>query len=600
MRANSYATDIALSPDGKPLTEYIAKPCTGGQCSTTNTTWPTAAGTGDRAAVNMFDGLSNISETWTYRNPNANPIVTRQATASGIRVDNFVDALAGGETVWTQDADQAAAWDAASRPVQSDGVTPTTPYITANSYDANHRPVHVVRQVSNASGTNATRDVHTTYDAEGHPTATDDNTFIKNPGFEDGATGGGWSGGGTIDATTSHSGTSSLKTIGATQTQSPQLLPGQTFRLQAWAKAAAGSTASVKVVYQWKSDNSYHQIGSMSTTATAWTQIAADVTIPTDGTGNIHVDLYTTANQTAWYDDVSLFTTYATRTFAANGLVTDQYALDGASPTGTIRAHLAFAATSVHPAIYPTTAIANDLDGTPGPNPDQDVTSTTTYDRWGRVLTATDPDGVATTTTYATNQTDIASTTDGTGATTSFTTDAVGNRLSTTQPMGEQTTTTYDFLDKPLLATAPDGTKTATVYNAYGEATSTIANQVNSVANDDGSGIDDVTSTAAYDAYGHVTTTTADTGHTSAIAATTQATYDLLGNVVSTTAHTGNRLRNAASRPRPAPPRGRSTPTGASGRTATRRMSTRGPTASRRSNPHRAPQSSTGRPTGSR
>ena len=551
MRATSYATDIALSPDGRPLTEYIAKPCTGGQCTTTTTTWPTAAGTGDRAAVNAFDGLSNISETTTFRTPNANPVVTRQATASGIRVDSFVDALAGGETVWTQDADQYAAWDAASRPTQSDGVTPTTPYITAYAYDANHRPVHVVREISNASGTNAIRDIHTTYDAEGHPTATDDNTFIKNPGFEDGAYGG-WNtytGTATLDSTTSHSGTRSVKGFNASTAtdhyQSVNLLPGQTFRLQAWAKAASGSTASIKVLYQWKSDSSYHQIGSISTTATAWTQIAADVTIPTDGTGNIHVDLYTGANQTAWYDDVSLFTTYATRTFAANGLVTDQYTLNGASPTGTTRAHLGFAATSVHPAIYPTTAIANDIDGTPGPNPDQDVTSTTTYDRWGRTLTATDPDGVGSTTTYAANMTDVASTTDGTGATTTFTTDAVGNPLTKTSPLNETTTTTYDFLNHPLLTTAPDGTKTLAVYNAYGQATSTIANDINGVANDDASGIDDVTSTAAYDAYGHVITTSADTGHSTAIAAKTEATYDLLGNVVSTTTHTGNRLRNA-------------------------------------------------------
>ena len=551
MRAASAAADVELSPDGRPMAEYAAKPCTGGQCSLTNTTWPAAGGSADLRVVNSFDGLAEINQTTTYRTPDANPVTTQQGSRAGIRVDNYVDALAGGERAWTQDADQYAAWSAASQPKQADGYTPTTPYLTSYAYDEHHRVAHVLTPVANANGTNPTRDVHTTRDADGHPVAIDDNTWVANPGFESGLNGGWSTYGGTavLDASTSHSGTQSVKVYDATTAtdhyQGIVLLPGQTFRLQAWAKAASGSTATIGIIYQWKSDGTYHPIGSLATTSTAWTQLAADVTIPSDGTGAIHVDLESAAGQTAWYDDISLFTTYATTTFAANGLVTDRYSPDGASATGLIRTSLAYAATSVHPPTFPTTSVADYVDGTPGPGADQDVTSTTDYDRWGRTVSATDPDGVATTMAYAANMTDVASTTDGAGNATTYAYDAVGNRLSTTLPLGETTSTTYDLYDHPLVTTAPDGTKTSIGYDSYGRATTTIENYRNGVANDDGSGTDDVTSTAAYDAYGNAVTAVADTGYAGAIGATIERTYDLLGNVVSATSHTGNRLRNA-------------------------------------------------------
>ena len=166
------------------------------------------------------------------------------------------------------------------------------------------------------------------------------------------------SGTATLDSSTSHGGTNSVKTFSTssvtTHYQAVLMAPGQTLRVQAWVKAAAGSTANLSVGAFRRSDGSYVAIGSLGSSATPWTQVAADVTIPTDTTGEIHVELSTPAGQTAWWDDVSLFTTYATTTYAANGLVTDRYGLNGASATGLTRTHVDYGATSAHPGITAT------------------------------------------------------------------------------------------------------------------------------------------------------------------------------------------------------------------------------------------------------
>jgi RHS repeat-associated protein len=82
------------------------------------------------------------------------------------------------------------------------------------------------------------------------------------------------------------------------------------------------------------------------------------------------------------------------------------------------------------------------------------VTSSATYDEYGRVLTATDPDGRTTTTAY----------TPATGA--------EPTSVQVTDPMGLATTTTYDPVrDLPLTVTAPDGGVTTTAYDALGRKT---------------------------------------------------------------------------------------------------------------------------------
>jgi RHS repeat-associated protein len=81
-------------------------------------------------------------------------------------------------------------------------------------------------------------------------------------------------------------------------------------------------------------------------------------------------------------------------------------------------------------------------------------TSTYTYDEYGRVLTATNPDRDTTTTAY----------TPATGA------EPTSEQV--TDPMGLVTTTTYDLArELPLTATAPGGEVTTTAYDALGRET---------------------------------------------------------------------------------------------------------------------------------
>ncbi|WP_051450260.1 RHS repeat domain-containing protein [Actinospica robiniae] len=82
------------------------------------------------------------------------------------------------------------------------------------------------------------------------------------------------------------------------------------------------------------------------------------------------------------------------------------------------------------------------------------VTSSATYDEYGRALSATDPDGHVTKTAY----------TPATGA--------EPTSVQVTDPMGLLTSTTYDpAYDLPLTATAPDGGQSTTSYDALGRKT---------------------------------------------------------------------------------------------------------------------------------
>lgn len=104
-------------------------------------------------------------------------------------------------------------------------------------------------------------------------------------------------------------------------------------------------------------------MGTLSTASTSWTALAGDFTIPTDGTGNIQVLLQAYANTSSWFDDLSLFTTWSTTTFATTGLPTEVSTISPTSLTGIVKRTISYAADPTHPAIYPTKLISNYADG---------------------------------------------------------------------------------------------------------------------------------------------------------------------------------------------------------------------------------------------
>jgi RHS repeat-associated protein len=551
-RAAGVASDVALTPDGGVLTRYRPKACTGTCQFGATGSYPAAGGPDDRLEASTFDGLSRVATTTTWRCTEADGddcagidgaqvLVSRRATNASAKVDNFIDPLAGTEVLWRQSPAQNLA---SLR--DSGGANPDL-YRTSFAYDAAHRVIETASPVANRVGVDPVRIVATTYDPEGHPTAVDDATWVRNPGFESG-TGGGWAywgGGVAADATTFMSGVQSLRlnhaTADSAQAQEVFLLPGQTFRLQLAMKAAAGSAPLAMVYHQRASDGALVGVGAVSTTSTAWTPIGGEFTVPLDGSGLVYVIVWAAAGQTAWFDDVTMFTTRSRTSYNPNGLPGDRHVPDPdpAGATAELRTRASYVASSVHPAVFPTTVTANHVDGVYSPSaPDTDVTTSTSFDRWGRPLVVTDPDGVTATTTYAANGTDVASVADGLGNTTTYGYDLVGNRLTTTTPLGRLTALTYDLRNAATSETAPDGTRTARTLDDYGHATATYANHVD--GNPSGSGgLDDVKASHTYDAFGRPTSTVADDGgFAGAIKAktiTNAADYDRLGKPVRTT-----------------------------------------------------------------
>ena len=105
------------------------------------------------------------------------------------------------------------------------------------------------------------------------------------------------------------------------------------------------------------------------------------------------------------------------------------------------------------------------------------VTTTSTYDSLGRVLTNTDEAGVTTTNTY--DRLGRLLTTTIAGHTTSHAYDRAGNETSVTDPAGTVTTTTFDRLDRPSAVIVNDvaspslpseDVTTTTFYDAAGNA----------------------------------------------------------------------------------------------------------------------------------
>lgn len=141
------------------------------------------------------------------------------------------------------------------------------------------------------------------------------------------------------------------------------------------------------------------------------------------------------------------------------------------------------------------------------------VTSFTSYDAVGNILTQTDYLGNVTTFAYD-NRNRRDSITDALGQTTSFTFDEDGNTLTTTRPDNSVVSATYDDLDRMLTSTDAMGDISSYAYNSSGTVASVT------------------------DALGRVTSFSYDdldrrTGMTYADGTTTATTYDVVGNVIS-------------------------------------------------------------------
>ncbi|MEK6719843.1 MAG: RHS repeat-associated core domain-containing protein [Chloroflexota bacterium] len=511
---NGFARHDDLSPNGSVLVEYAPVACTAAACAA-------APAPLDKLIDYTVDGIDNYASEVRYRTTGSGDSVTsRRGTYAAAKVDNFSDPLTAGLTAWTQTADQYAASVAAGN---------VNLYRTDYTYDELGRQTAAASPFTNPAGGTSTQTVRTAYDAEGHPTQVADPGFIANPGFE-GQTSG-WSGTGTWTQTAPYVGVGALMLSG-TQTgyQSALLLPGETFRFQAAIKAASGSSTGYTIEYE-KPGGTYSALLALtSDPVTTWKVVSYDVTIPQGGTGRVRLTFSVGAGSgTAYVDEVAVFTRFATTAYLTDGRVDSE-----TDVLGRVTKY-GYGAGVTLPAILPTTITANYVSGQSA-TADRNVSSSASYDAWGRAIVGIDPDGVVSTTTYAANLTDVASVADGLVNTTSFLYDEVGNRTRVTDPLNRVTTTTYSYLGDPVDVTAPDSVTTRFGYDAVGRATSIIANYTNGGSGT--AGVANVKTGRTYDAYGNVTQEIADQGGgLGSSDAYTNTTYDLFGQPIAVTVY---------------------------------------------------------------
>ena len=389
----------------------------------------------------------------------------------------------------------------------------------------------------------AEQDRQARYDPEGHPLESHD-SFVSNGGFESGLAE--FAPTGTANAVFFNgtnaaeirSGFAALRIpTTSSVTQDAQLVPGQTARLQLAARTDGGGSTQASFTFEYwrRSTALWVTLVSGAHATSTWTTKAFDVTVPMDSDGRVRVKLWNSAaSGTAYFDDLLLVSDWALSSWEANGRPNQTDLLQPGSASGAVlKRDRSYAAGASTPPIFVTGTTDNLVDGLPDPLiPDEDVVSLAVYDAWGRVTSATDPDGVTTATTYAANLTDVASSADELGNTTSFDYDAVGNQLSVTAPGGGVTSRAYDHLGRPELITAPDGVVSDEVYNLFGQRTSTIANRRDGTPANQG-GDDDLISTFVYDEFNRTTQTIADDGASGLIKAKTTAAYDMTGNQTS-------------------------------------------------------------------
>ena len=442
---NGYARHTDLSPNGSVLTEWAPSACASAACAS-------GGAATDREATFASDGIDQTTTETRYRLPgSAAPITTRRGTLAAARVDNYADPLTAGLTAWTQSPDQAAA---------STSTTPGAPgfFATTFTYTDDGDVATTSTPHANPAGGDPIQTVATTYDEEGHPVQVDDNRFLTDAGFEAGGVG--WAlASATPDPTTSThdpttSRTSMKLTSGGTATQAVQLLPGQTVRFQLWGKAASGATLTAALRY-WDIPSSSWPLlpgGTITTTSTSWAQLAYDVTMSLPvGTTDGQLRIGFSSSGTTWVDDVVVMTSFGSTAYSTEGLpLATKDILDR-------RTAWQYDMGTSHPAIFATRTIRNDVTSISDPTTDE-VTSTSTFDAWGRALVETDPDGVATTTAFAANKTDIASVADGLGNATQYLYDEIGQQRSVETALHRITTTNYDWFGNPFEVQTPDGT----------------------------------------------------------------------------------------------------------------------------------------------
>ena len=360
---------------------------------------------------------------------------------------------------------------------------------------------------------------------------------------------------------TASSGAEAIALTGSNYTeQVVQAVPGQRIHLQLSGKVSGGALLGYRVEYWIPSSGTWASLGGEYTIGTAgWSTAAVQRNVPgpLNTTGLLKVTLRDqNALGTAYADAVLLIADWhawdykapsqsyhggsGRNAYIGDSLVEYRKSFKPSSSGGTRLDRLYYDIESGHAAIWPRRTVANYVDGTPGPTADEDVTTTTTFDVWGRPLSVTDPDGVATTTSFdGTNQTDIVSTRLGSLGPTTYAYDGVGNRTLTTTPLGRVSSAAFDYRNQQTSTTQPDGVVAKTVYDNYGRVSATYANNV-----DDnpatGDGTDDVLTTFAYDASGRVIQQDAECGSVGACAtggldARSTTSYDLLGNAVATT-----------------------------------------------------------------
>ena len=467
---------------------------------------------------------------------------------------------AGGATNFSGAIDEVALWNVALTPAQ-------------------------VSQHANAGRAIVEDGSHTAYDRNWRPTQRDDQ-FLSSPGFENGLADWDLSGGsgGTICTSSCGRTTPSAFSTGLSgkAIQQVALVPGQTVRVQGWAKSSVGTISSKIGIEYWQSSLSggaggWTSLVSATANATSWTPYAWDVTLPLDTDGRLRVILERSGGSggaTVTYDDVAVLTSWANATYNANGTPLASQVLRpgqaGAQAGGAVaiievrNAYVADTSTSgvtAHPDIWPTTTTANYVNGSyDSTKPDEDVSSTVTYDAWGRTLVTTDPDGVSATTAYSASgtngdKTDALTSADGLGNQTTRTYDLVGHVLTVVTPKSETTTNVYDLAGHVVQVTAPNGAITKTTYDTWGFKTVETANWVDGTPT--AGGVDDVVTQYEYDRYGNLVTVavdchvasagiTANCPYTGFLDARTATTYDLAHNAVATTVYTGTGLGGTA------------------------------------------------------
>jgi RHS repeat-associated protein len=392
------------------------------------------------------------------------------------------------------------------------------------------------------------------FDDTGSPLETHDN-FLLNGGFEDGFTG--WRRSGTVTSVFGsasdpnvNSGFASMSVTGSgAMRQDVQTLPGQTVRVQFAGKTDGGAStrASWAIYYRTLSTGQWVAIDSDPETPNdieggTFVTKAFDITLPFDATGAMRLVLDNSADTgVAYFDDVLVVSNWSKLAYGSNGLVTDEHRLrPGSASGGAVARHFTYAASASVPGIFPTGATANYVDGVLNAQvPDKDVTTTTSFDAWGRAVSVTDADGVTHTTHYRNSGngvfTDVDWVEDGIGNRTTTAHDAIGNPTLVTNPSGEATATTWTLAGNPLTVTTPDGVVTQNVYDSLNRLTSTIENHQDGAPSGP-AGDDDLTTAFTYDGYGNRLTASADEGSFGgAIKQLSSWTYDLRGNVVSST-----------------------------------------------------------------